>query len=152
VFLFIGRICSESEKGWMAWHETLNRNVFVMLVFGMMSGDLMVTNPAASSRSVLKAAKPCRFIFRYINSCYLLLINVIRDCLVSKEELDDPNFNSKLFPKTFQLIQQVRKQAKQQITIKERDKILKSYGVALHDNGLQLLNTLIRPKQVKISK
>jgi hypothetical protein len=63
----ITQVCLEAEEGWWTWHETLQQEMFVFLVFGMMSSDLMLGNPAAGSTSVLGN----------IFSCYNDIIQVI---------------------------------------------------------------------------
>ena len=73
VFLLVGRICSEGEKGWITWHASLKKEVFAFLVFGIFSGDLMVTNPAAAVRSVIKAEKPCRYLLPLIHKLFMLI-------------------------------------------------------------------------------
>jgi hypothetical protein len=49
----IAQLCLEAEEGWWTWHEDLQYNVFAFMVFGMMSTDLMLGNPAAGATSVL---------------------------------------------------------------------------------------------------
>ena len=94
-FFFIGRVCQEAESGWWTWHETMKQDVFVYLVFGMMTSDLMIGNPACGARSVLNSASPCR------------------NCGVTNKDLDNPNFSISLAPKTPQFIDQIRQLAKE---------------------------------------
>ena len=49
----------------------IKKEVFAFLVFGIFSGDLMVTNPAV--RSVVKAEKPCRYLFSLIDNLFMLI-------------------------------------------------------------------------------
>ena len=69
--------------------------------------------------------------------------------MVSKNQLDDPYFNSLLYPKTIQFIKEKRLLSEQQPTNKQRNDILKTFGISRNDNGLQLIKTLKRPSQVK---
>ena len=69
--------------------------------------------------------------------------------MVSKNQLDDPYFNPLLHPKTIQFIKEKRLLSEQQPTNKQRNDILKAFGIARNDNGLQLIKTLKRPSQVK---
>jgi hypothetical protein len=95
MFMFVGRLCREGETGWWTWHEHLKRQVFVFLVFGFMSSDLMVGNPACGARSVLNSISPCRH------------------CEVSVDQLDNPDFDLKSHMKTPQLIDKMRSNALQ---------------------------------------
>ena len=90
IFLFIGRVCKDAEIGWWTWHATMKQDMFVFLVFGMMSSDLMVGNPACGARSVLNSASPCRF------------------CGIPSSELDNPDFSIVNSQKTPQLIDEIR--------------------------------------------
>ena len=90
MFLILGRLCADAEKGWWTWHEYLQRDIFTFLVFELMSSDLMMGNPACGAKSVLHSASPCR------------------NCAVPANLLDDPSFNITLVKKTPQLIDQIR--------------------------------------------
>ena len=95
IFLFIGQLCKEGELGWWTWHETMQQNVFVYLVFGLMTSDLMIGNPGCGACSVLKSSSPCH------------------NCGVNMKDLDNPNYNISHSQKTPQLIDGIRTLANQ---------------------------------------
>jgi len=49
----LARLCMEGENGWWCWYETLQKQVYTMLVYGLVSSDLMFGNPASGAASVL---------------------------------------------------------------------------------------------------
>jgi hypothetical protein len=49
----LAQLCYEGEAGWWTWHETLQCDVYVFLICGIVSSDLMFGNPASGCISTL---------------------------------------------------------------------------------------------------
>jgi hypothetical protein len=53
------------------WHEFLQKEVFAITVFGLMSSDLMIGNPACGVRSILSGDQICRYLLIFL--IYLII-------------------------------------------------------------------------------
>jgi hypothetical protein len=85
----IASLCREAEDGWWTWHEALQKKVWVFLVYGMFTSDLMFGNPACGCTSAIgvfiegnlqcSGNNPCRCCHihvRELNKAYDLRSNV----------------------------------------------------------------------------
>ena len=135
----LAQLCYEGEAGWWTWHETLQCDVYVILICGIVSSDLMFGNPASGSISTLGK--------KYENLPNSLGDYFCRFCNITKQMIST-NYSINSERKTPEMNEKFREEAEKFLNIGKRKDFLNKKGFSEVDTPFNILNTLIIPSQV----
>ena len=135
----LAQLCYEGEAGWWTWHETLQCDVYVFLICGIVSSDLMFGNPASGSISTLGK--------KYENLPNSLGDYFCRFCNITKQMIST-NYSINSERKTPEMNEKFREKAEKFLNIGKRKDFLNKKGFSEVDTPFNILNTLIIPSQV----